>query len=120
MKYYFKAFRNYANFKGRASRKEYWYFVLFYSVFLFLTMPLDFICGTRIIEAMPLGVIYFTYAIVTTIPFLAVSVRRIHDSGKSGWIFFVLFIPIIGNLWYLYLMIIDGTQGVNKYGEVPE
>lgn len=83
MKFYLKVLQNYATFKGRASRSEYWYFVLFNIIF---SIVLGFVSG--IVE---LPILYTIYSLVLLIPSIAVAVRRMHDVGKSGW--FVL-IPI--------------------------
>lgn len=89
MKYYFKAFENYANFNGRARRREYWYFMLFTTlVQLFLTL-IDKSFFANI------------YVLAVFLPSLAVGVRRMHDVGKSGW---YIIIPI-------YCFILACTSG---------
>ena len=118
MKYYFRTLKKYAVFKGRASRKEYWLSVLFYSIFFILAIVLDNICGTTM-KGIFLGWIYLTYVVLTFVPFLALGVRRIHDSGRIGWMCLTQFIPLIGLIWFLYLMLIKGEQVANEYGEVP-
>jgi uncharacterized membrane protein YhaH (DUF805 family) len=90
MKYYLKALKNYANFKGRSTRTEYWYFVLFHIFFLIL---MEFISFTF---AFPEAVTI--YLVLTIVPTFAAGVRRIHDVGKSGW--FVL-VPIYNLILYL-------------------
>jgi len=123
MKYYFKALRNYFNFKGRASRKEFWLYMLFDSIFLILAIVLDYVCKTYISLFGPqkiIGWIFVIYYYATYVPSISVGVRRLHDSGRIGWMYFVRFAPFIGFIWYLYLMTIKGTQGTNQYGEVPE
>lgn len=67
-------------------------------------------------EPLPYGVIYSLYALATFLPGLAVTVRRLHDVGKSGWFYFIVLIPIIGAFWLLYLLIKEGDQGTNSYG----
>jgi serine/threonine protein kinase len=99
IQYFFKAIQNYAVFKGRARRKEYWYYILFYNVFSILFMILP-----------PLSILYFLGLIVPT---LAVGVRRMHDVGKSGW---YLLIPIYG----LILTFTEGDKGSNAYGADPK
>ncbi|GAA4827653.1 DUF805 domain-containing protein [Algivirga pacifica] len=105
MKYYLKALQNYAVFSGRATRSEYWYYVLFNLIFSFIV---GFIGGFIGVEA--LGAIY---SLAVILPSLAVAVRRVHDTGKSGW--FVL-VPIYG----LILMFTEGEAGDNKYGVDPK
>jgi len=83
MNWYLKVLKQYADFQGRARRKEYWMFVLFNLIFAFVAMYLDRIIGTTMV-GLPYGVIYILYALAVLIPSLAVGVRRLHDIGKSG------------------------------------
>lgn len=118
MKYYLHALSNYANFSGRARRKEYWMFLLFNVIFAALAIIIDNLLGT----ADPLtgyGVIYFLYVLAVFIPGLAVTVRRLHDVGKSGWMYFIVLIPIIGAIWLLVLLASEGDQAINQYGASP-
>ena len=104
MKYYLKALQNYATFKGRASRSEYWYFVLFNVIF---SIVLGFVSGI-----VDLPILYTIYSLALLIPSIAVAVRRMHDVGKSGW--FIL-IPI----YDLILACTHGVKGENEYGTEP-
>lgn len=104
---------NYANFKGRARRKEYWMFGLFSILFSIAAIIVDFIVGTYF-------VIYMIYMLALMIPSLAVFVRRMHDVGKSGWWFFISLIPLIGGIWLLVLLCTDSNQGENNYGPSPK
>jgi len=100
---------NLLNFKGRASRKEYWLLVLaFYVLILLIASFHEAFLGTRIALSI-LFLLTFTALISTT-------VRRLHDINKSGWLFFLRFIPFIGEIIFLILMCKKGTQGPNKYG----
>jgi uncharacterized membrane protein YhaH (DUF805 family) len=105
MKWYLQVFKKYAVFNGRARRKEYWYYVLFYILFaiglewLYLTNRLTFL--------------YPIFILTSLIPTIAVSVRRMHDVNKSGW--FIL-IPI----YNLILYCTNGTKGPNQYGPDPK
>ena len=83
MKWYLKVLNQYADFNGRARRTEYWMFVLFNILFSILAMILDNILDTTI-DGLGYGTIYFLYVFGVFIPGLAVSVRRLHDTGKSG------------------------------------
>jgi uncharacterized membrane protein YhaH (DUF805 family) len=116
MNWYLKVLKQYADFSGRARRKEYWMFVLFNFIFCFAAMILDNLFGT-VIDGMPYGVIYILYALAMMIPGLAVGVRRLHDVGKSGWFYLVVFIPLIGAIWLLVLFVTEGNQGSNSYGQ---
>jgi uncharacterized membrane protein YhaH (DUF805 family) len=105
MKWYLQAVRNYFDFSGRARRKEYWYFSLFYFIF---AIVIAFIC-----EALRSMLLYYAYILFSIIPALAVAIRRMHDVNKSGW--FIL-IPI----YNLVLYCTDGTQGPNRFGSDPK
>ena len=118
MKYYLLAFKNYATFNGRSNRSEYWYFVLFNFIFAILAMSLDSVFGTAFDNNF-YGFIYLAYLFITLLPGLSVSVRRLHDTNKSGWWTLILFIPFIGSLWLLIIMAGKGTDGENKYGPDP-
>lgn len=106
--------KNYANFNGRARRKEYWYFVLtnliFSIIFEVIDAVGDFNFGSP--EART-GIFSTIYSLAILIPSLAVAVRRMHDVGKSGWF---LLIPI----YNLILAVTEGQNGTNEYGEDPK
>ena len=127
MNWYLAVIKKYAEFSGRARRKEYWMFVLFNLIFLFAAAVLDNIFGTTFkfesgygSQAMPYGWLYMLYAFALVIPGLAVCVRRLHDVGKSGWMLLIVFIPFIGAIWLLVLYCTAGDQGDNKYGPDPK
>ena len=110
MEWYLKVVRdNYANFSGRARRKEYWMFALFNTIFAFILIIID--------NSM---VLYYIYLLAIIIPSIAVGIRRLHDLDKSGWWFLINMIPIIGAIWFFILLCLDGTQGPNKYGPSPK
>jgi len=123
MKWYLKVLKDFGNFRGRARRSEYWYFVLFNVIFAFVAMGLDNALGTTFkIEDVPFpyGYIYLLYTLVVIIPGLAVAVRRLHDVGKSGWFLLIALIPLIGSIWLLVLFFTDGQPGENKWGPNPK
>jgi uncharacterized membrane protein YhaH (DUF805 family) len=121
MNYFVKVVRNYATFSGRARRKEYWMFVLFYFLFLIGIVLIEYgiselNLGFSTIIPMDgggQGVLNASYLLVMIIPSLAVAVRRMHDVGKSGWF---LLIPI----YSLILAFTEGTKGDNEYGSDPK
>lgn len=119
MNWYLTVLRKYAVFSGRARRKEYWMFFLFNMIFAIAAMVIDNVLGIAI-EDIGYGPIYIIYALAVFLPSLAVSVRRLHDVGKSGWYLFILLIPIAGVLVFLIKMCTDGTPGENKYGPNPK
>ncbi|WP_298899991.1 DUF805 domain-containing protein [uncultured Psychroserpens sp.] len=120
MYWYLKVMRyNYANFSGRARRKEYWMFVLVQLAIIILTMSyisiVDDLFGTPIV-----GYLLAAYLMASLIPWLALNVRRMHDIGKSGGYIFINFIPIIGRIWYIVLVATEGDSGDNYYGPDPK
>ncbi len=119
MNWYLKVLKQYADFSGRARRKEYWMFILFNLIFAVVAMVLDNMLGIAW-ESIGYGPIYALYGLAVLIPGLAVIVRRLHDIGKSGWMFLVAFIPIAGAIWIIVLMCTDSQPGANKWGENPK
>ena len=106
---------NYVGFSGRASRSEYWFWVLFTMIVSFVTGIMDgFIFGSEF----GAGLISTITSVVFFLPGLAVWVRRLHDVGKSGWwiLSSILILPV---LLLLYWLIIEGDSNPNEYGEVP-
>ena len=132
MEWYLKVMRdNYANFSGRARRKEYWMFTLFFFlitvVIYFLFALLAFFMAGDLINLMDnewvpvvLGFSIIIYFLIHLIPSIAVTVRRLHDTGKSGWLYLLTFIPYIGSLIIFIFTVIEGDKGDNKYGPDPK
>ena len=124
MKWFIKVLKNYTNFNGRASRSEFWFFTLFNFIFSLLAILIDNILNTTIqlnyVIALPYGYIFLTYSFLVLIPGLAVAVRRLHDISKSGWMYCICLIPIIGSIWLLILFCSDSVLERNKWGEYPK
>ena len=129
MEWYLKVMRdNYANFKGRARRKEYWMYTLIFTVLLIALMTIMFsvlsFSDESEIETGP-GV-YLTVILVIVflfahfIPTIALTVRRLHDTGKSGWWYLIVLVPYLGNFVIFIFTLIDGDRGDNKYGSNPK
>lgn len=117
MEWYLKVLRQYADFNGRARRKEYWMFFLF-NFLIFLALGLvEMVLG---LGFGGVGLLSGLYALAVLIPGLAVTVRRLHDTGRSGLWILVAFIPFIGALVLLYFMVIEGNSGPNQYGPDPK
>src|SRR5690606_19506611 len=120
-------FENYANFSGRARRSEYWYFTLCnFLIIMVLLSPMIFSLIITQDNSEPPFLFYVSlvliiiYQLAILIPTLAVSVRRLHDSGKSGWYYLVNFIPYVGGIIFLVLACIDSEDYANKWGENPK
>lgn len=119
MNWYLQVLKKYADFNGRARRTEYWMFALFNFIFLVAALIIDNVAGTTV-GGLPYGLFYFVYALAVFIPGLAVGVRRLHDVGKSGWFYLIIFIPIVGGIWLLVLFCTEGVIGSNEYGANPK
>ena len=105
--------KNYANFEGRARRKEYWYFVLVNMIISFVLGFVSGLAGLTFGPAGENGILDTIYSLAVLIPSIAVGVRRMHDVGKSGW---YLLIPF----YNLYLAVTEGEAKRNEYGDNPK
>ncbi len=119
MRWFLKVLNQDAAFSGRARRKEYWMFALFFFLFALILLTVDSILIT-FIHWYDFEYITTLYFFAMIIPWITVSVRRMHDVGYSGWMIFISLIPIVGTIWYLMLMIKDGDSAQNKYGQNPK
>ena len=119
MEWYLKVLKNYVGFSGRARRKEYWLFVLFNIIFAVVAMILDNMLGLASKEY-GYGPIYGLYALAVFLPGLAVSVRRLHDIGKSGWWLLIALIPIVGAIMLIIWDVREGERGDNRFGPDPK
>ena len=97
MNWWLICMKKYVDFSGRARRTEYWMFNLFNIIFGVTAFILDNLLGTAS-DSLGYGVLYGLYSLVIILPSLAVSVRRLHDVGKSGWWFFISLIPFHGGI----------------------
>ena len=143
MKWYIKCIRQYADFKGRARREEYWMFTLFNFLIamVLLLIPLFLVGFSTVSTALDGGysdnsdgntfilawVPVILYGLFILLPNLAVSVRRFHDTGKSGWLYFVLcvagqipYIGFIANIYSIVVCCTDSQYGENKWGPNPK
>lgn len=116
MKYYLKALSNYANFEGRARRKEFWMFIIFEILFGIVALSIDLLL---LYSDAGFWGIYVVYSLAVFIPSLAVAVRRLHDTGNSGWMYFISLIPLVGMIWLLIVFATAGDYGPNQYGPNP-
>lgn len=119
MKWYLEALKKYAVFSGRSRRKEYWYFVLFNMIITIALAFVDQITGLVSAEA-GMGLLSGIYTLAVLIPDVAVSVRRLHDTGRSGWWLFIILVPIIGAIVLFVFMVQDSKPGTNQYGANPK
>lgn len=118
MQWYLEVMKKYAVFQGRARRKEYWMFVLFNFIFMIIASFLDSVLLGTAFDGF--GPLYLIYSLATFLPWWAVSVRRLHDVGKSGWFLLILLVPIVGGIWIWILACTDSQTGENKFGSSPK
>jgi len=117
--WYLEVLKKYAVFGGRARRKEYWYFTLFTVIVSILFSVIDAVIGTSNIY-LGLGLLSGIYTLAVLIPSIAVSFRRLHDIGRSGWWILIALIPLIGVIVLLIFAIQDSQPGENQYGPNPK
>lgn len=121
-----RAFKNYCNFKGRASRSEFWWFYLFtYIVGMLFCGPYvmetfsNALNGIETVEFSTWTGVAYLWSLFILLPQLGLLFRRLHDSGRSGWNWLWLFLPVIGTIILLVYLCTASQPFTNKYGEVP-
>ncbi len=119
MQYYIGALKKYATFAGRASRKEFW---------MFLLINVLIIVGIAVLAALVQGsetlynivsIVYLLYIVAMILPSISVVVRRLHDTGRSGWWYFIQLVPFVGSIVMFVFLVLGSTPGNNKYGAGP-
>ena len=121
MHWYIDVLKKYAVFEGRARRKEYWMFFLFSVVIVTILTVIDEFMGLKFeLGGEDLGFLSTLYYLGIAIPYLAVIVRRLHDTDRSGWWILISLIPLIGGIILLVFTIIEGTKGDNRFGPDPK
>jgi uncharacterized membrane protein YhaH (DUF805 family) len=121
-----EVFSKYATFDGRARRKEYWYWYLFnFIVSIFISVVSLVINGTETDNGIGwfglfINIVVIIYSLGVFIPNLAVTVRRLHDTNRSGWWYFISMVPFIGGIILFIYLIEDSTPGDNQYGPNPK
>lgn len=110
---YINVFKHYTDFKGRARRSEFWTFNLMHFVFCLLFIALTILYR-------PFIILYSLYSLGAIVPGIAVAIRRLHDINREGLWFLIQFVPLVGGIWFLILMIKEGTIGTNTYGVDPK
>jgi uncharacterized membrane protein YhaH (DUF805 family) len=126
MRWYLEAFRKYAEFDGRARRKEYWFFALFNFLaamgLMLVAAAIGALFGrdSKDVVGFLLFVPISLYWLAILIPSLAVTVRRLHDTGRSGWWWLISFVPFVGGIILLVFTVLEGDPGPNMYGPDPK
>lgn len=116
MNWYAEALKKYAVFSGRARRREYWTFTLVNAAVAAILVILFYALGQNV----GVSVVTAVFSLAILLPGLAVCVRRLHDTGRSGWFIFLNFIPLVGSIILLVFFCQDSQPGENKYGACPK
>jgi len=119
MDWYIQVIKKYAVFSGRARRKEYWFFVLFNILISIALSMVDVMLGTANADT-GTGLLGGIYSLAVLIPSIAVLVRRLHDTDRTGWWTLIGLIPIIGWIVLLVFLVQDSHPGQNQYGPNPK
>ncbi|WP_347332230.1 DUF805 domain-containing protein [Marinimicrobium locisalis] len=111
MEYFTDALKQYATFTGRATRQQYWMYVLFYLIFYVVAVVIDAVLGTMFVTTI--------YALALLVPSIAIAARRLHDTGRTGWWQLISLIPLIGAIVLLVFLVQD-SDAANDYGPNPK
>ncbi|MFC8695950.1 DUF805 domain-containing protein [Streptomyces parvus] len=112
MNWYLAVLKNYAGFSGRARRKEYWMFTLINFVISLVLTIIGSAIGVEFIS--------YIYSVAVIIPALAVAVRRLHDTGRSGWWLLIALVPLVGAIVLIVFLASEGKQETNEHGVNPK
>lgn len=133
--------KKYADFSGRASRAEFWIFLIFVTVLTFAAHKLEGAQGASVAVAMNMGVIELSITLLLLLPTVAVGVRRLHDTGRSGWWMMLIYLPwlatfasggdqalllasavalLVGGIVWIVMMMLPGNAAENAFGKPPE
>jgi uncharacterized membrane protein YhaH (DUF805 family) len=112
--------RRYAEFSGRSQRKEYWMFFLFNIIVAVVLGIIEGILGLSGMVAGAYGPLTVLYELAILIPSIAVGIRRLHDTDRSGWWLLIALVPIVGAIVLLVFFVSDGTRGPNRFGPDPK
>jgi len=120
MHWYIGVLKKYVTFGGRARRMEYWMFVLIsWLVSLVLTFGDTLAFGYEFGNPETMSPLSGIYSLLVLLPSIAVAVRRLHDTNRSGWWFLLIFVPILGWLVLFIFLVLAGTRGPNRFGLDP-
>ncbi len=117
MRWYVEVLKKYGVFSGRSRRREYWFFVLFNFIFTFVLSFIDHVAGLADSGYLTLAGLY---ALAVLVPAIAVGVRRLHDTDRSGWWLLIAFVPLIGLIVLIVFLVSDGQPGNNRFGPNPK
>jgi len=112
MNWYIEVLKKYAVFSGRASRTEYWMFFLFNIIIAFVLAIIEGLIGSP-------GFVGMLYGLAVLIPGIAVAVRRLHDTDRTGWWLLIGFVPLVGLIVLIVFLVQPSMEGDNQYGSIP-
>ena len=118
MDWYIDAWKNYVNFQGRARRKAFWMFALFNIIAIVVLTFVEGFIGLR--GESGYGILSGLYSLAVILPALALAVRRLHDTGRTGWWILIGLIPLVGPIVLLVFYVQDSQPGANQYGPNPK
>src|SRR6187402_1361182 len=107
-----RPYKRYADFRGRSTRTEYWLFVLFYLIVYVACLLVGTASGSENASV----ALASLFALGSLVPSLAVAVRRLHDTDRSGWNILWGFLPIVGTIVVLVFLCLPSTPGTNRFG----
>jgi len=113
MNYYLDCWKKSFVFAGRARRSEFWLFALFNALAAILLLEVDGLIGTG-------GILYYLYVLASICANISVLVRRLHDTDRSGWWYWIVLVPLVGAVILFIFMVLDGTPGPNTFGKDPK
>jgi uncharacterized membrane protein YhaH (DUF805 family) len=118
MNWYLSVLKKYAVFTGRASRSEFWWYVLFNLIITVVLSTIDRMTGTM--SDSGYGLLSGLYALAVVLPTIGVAIRRLHDTSRTGWWLLIGLIPIVGFIVLIVFYCIDSDPGDNQYGPNPK
>ena len=120
MNWFVAVVKKYAVFSGRARRKEYWMFALINILISIVLGVVDGMLGLKVGGEQGAGLLGLVYSLAILLPSIAVGVRRLHDTGRSGWWMLIAFVPLIGVIVLIVFFVLDSQPGSNEYGPNPK
>lgn len=111
-------YRKYATFRGRATRKEYWYFYLYNALVTWVLSGLAIALSSDSQISGFILILEFIFVLISLLPSISVGVRRLHDTGRSGWDLMISFIPLVGVFIVLYFLCCASDKNINMYGAI--
>lgn len=114
---YVGVIKKYVVFSGRATRKEYW---MFFLINLLISVGINLLFGSTSNDGSSINILGSVYSLVVLLPMIGVAIRRLHDTGRSGWWNLIALIPLVGFIVLIVFMATDSQPGENKYGPNPK